>query len=101
MHGDIPALHRVALLAVGAHLPPVNIGVAVGAILPDIRKHRLHVALHAFHLLVHAAQRITGLVVIEFRHCFHRAPAGGRVAIFAGDVQWTVWVAAGFLLSGR
>src|SRR6476659_2834134 len=31
LHGHAPAFHGVALLAAGAELPPVNIGVAVGA----------------------------------------------------------------------
>ena len=55
LHADLPSLNRVALLAVGSQLPPVNIGMAILAALPHIRKHRLHMALHAGHRLVHAA----------------------------------------------
>jgi len=54
-HADLPSLDRVALPAVGSELPPVDIGMAILTALPDIRKHRLHVALHAGHRLVHAA----------------------------------------------
>src|SRR5579863_5991452 len=32
LYGDVPALHRVTLLAIRAHLPPVNVCVAVGAL---------------------------------------------------------------------
>ena len=46
---NCPSPHRVALLAVGAELPFVNIGVTVLATLSHIRKHRLHVALAAGH----------------------------------------------------
>ena len=36
LHADLPSLNRVALLAVRSQLPPVNIGVAILAALPDI-----------------------------------------------------------------
>jgi len=55
IHRYLPASHRVALLAVRSQLPAVNVGMAILAALPDIRKHRLHMALHAGHRLVHAA----------------------------------------------
>jgi len=55
LHADLPSLYRVALLAVGSQLPPVDIGMAILAALPNIRKHRLHMALHAGYRLVHAA----------------------------------------------
>lgn len=86
LHADLPSLNRVALLAVGAQLPPVNIGMAVLAALPHIRKHRLHVALHAGHRLVHAAQWITSLVVVELRNCTDRFPRACRVAVLARSV---------------
>ena len=54
LHADLPSLDRVALLAVRSQLPPVDIGMTILAALPDIRKHRLHVALHAGHRQVHA-----------------------------------------------
>ena len=47
LKGDLPALHRMAPLAIGTHLPTVDIGVAVSAPCPNIRKHRLRVALGA------------------------------------------------------
>jgi len=42
---DLPALRGMAPFAIGAHLPPVDIGVAVSTPCPGIREHRLRVAL--------------------------------------------------------
>ena len=55
LHGNIPAPDRVALLAIGAHLALVDVGVAVGALRTHIRKNGLDVALRTRHTLVHAA----------------------------------------------
>ena len=41
---DLPALRGMAPFAIGAHLPPVDIGVAVSTPCPGIREHRLRVA---------------------------------------------------------
>ena len=41
LHRNIPSPHRVALLAVGSQLPPVNIGVAILAARADIAEHHL------------------------------------------------------------
>ena len=85
LHGDIPALNGVTLRTVCAHPSLVHVGMTVLAIPPDIREHRLHVALRAFHFFVHTAQRISGLVVIEFRIRLDRAPRAHLVAIVARD----------------
>ena len=86
VHRYLPASHRVALLAVGSQLPAVNVGMAVLAALPDIGKHRLHVALHAGHRLVHAAQWITSLIVVELRNCADRFPRARSVAVLARSI---------------
>ena len=44
---DLPAFYGMAPLAIGTHLPTVDIGVAVSAPCASIRKHRLCVALGA------------------------------------------------------
>ena len=85
LHGDIPALNGVTLRTVCAHPSLVHVGMTVLAIPPNIREHRLHVALRAFHFFVHTAQRISGLVVIEFRIRLDRAPRAHLVAIVARD----------------
>jgi hypothetical protein len=85
LHSDIPTLNGVTLRTVRAHPSLVHVAMTVLAILPDIRENRLHVALCAFHSFMHTAQRIAGLVVIEFRVRLDRAPRGHLVAIFARD----------------
>ena len=66
LRGDVPALHGVALRAIGTHLAAVNVRVAIGAIFSNVGEDRFGVALHALHFFVHAAQRIVRAVVIKF-----------------------------------
>src|SRR5215472_6055639 len=87
LHGNLPSLHRVTLRTIRAHPSPVHVGMTVLAILPDVRENRLHMALRAPHFFMHPAQRIPGLVVIEFQVRLDRAPRGHPVAVFARDVE--------------
>jgi hypothetical protein len=98
---NIPALHRVALRAIRAHLPLVNVRVALFAILADIGEHRLDVALVALHFFVQAPQRITRLVVIEFRNRTNGLPARRGVTVLARDRQGAVRTPRVVSLPGR
>lgn len=100
LHGDVPALHGMALGAVWTHLAAVNVGVAIGTVFRHIREFRLGVTGNAFRFLVHTAQWIASLAVIEFRHCADRSPSGGGVAVFAGDLEGAVRVTCGLFLRG-
>ena len=82
-----PAAHRMALLAIRAQLPLVNVGMAVLAALPNICEYELDVALHASDGLVHAAQRISRLIVIELRHGADGPPRISGVAVLARHIQ--------------
>jgi len=84
---NVPTFHGVALFAIDAHLPFVNIGVAIGAPRTHIREDRLGVTLAAGHILVHAAQRIFGLIVIEFRDGPDGLPPNRGVTVLAGNIQ--------------
>ena len=75
LNGDVPALHRVALLTVRAHLPLVNVRVTGRALRSHIRKNQLGMALRATHALMHPAQGIFRCVVIEFRYGSNWFPA--------------------------
>jgi len=90
LNGDVPALHGVALRAIRSHLPLVNVGVAILAVLPDVGENRLDVALRALHLFVHAAKGILGLAVVEFRDSADGLPAGGGVAVFTRNCKGPV-----------
>jgi len=100
LYGDLPALHGVTLRAVRPHFSLVNIGVTILAILADICKHGLGVALYALHFLVHATQRIFRFVVVEFRDCANGSPARGGVAILAWHGEGTVRTSSSLPLSG-
>ena len=91
LNGNLPAAHRMALLAICSQLPLVNVGMAVLAALPHVREHRLDVALHARHRLVHSSQRILRSVVIEFWNRANRTPSVRGVAILARHVQISMW----------
>ncbi len=76
----------MALLALRAHLPAVNIGVAIRALVSHLREDWFGVALHAGDILVHAAQREVGLAVVEVRKAADRLPGREGMAILAGDL---------------
>ena len=87
---DLPAQDRMTLCAVGSVLAPVNVRMAIRAVLADIGKDRLGVALGTVDLLVKATERIFRGIVIEFWNCADRSPACACVAVLAGDGKWTV-----------
>jgi hypothetical protein len=101
LYRDLPALNGVALRAVRPHFPLVNIGVTILAILPHVGEYRLCVALRARHFLVQSAQRILGLIVVEFRNGADGAPSGGAMAILAGNRQRSVRTSGCLPLCGR
>jgi hypothetical protein len=80
---DLPALHRVATLAICAKLPAMDVGVTVGTAFAYVLEHETGVALRAAYFLMHATQWIPGVVVIEFRIGAYRLPTRVRVAILA------------------
>ncbi len=93
LHRNVPAVHRVALLAIGAELSPVDVSVAIRACGAHICEHQLRVALNALNFLVHPPERIASLIVVKFRDGANGLPAGGGVAIFARNVDRPVRIA--------
>jgi len=96
-----PTLGDVALGAIRAKLPQMNIGMAIGTILANIRKDRLGVTLRARELFVSAAKGKFCSIVLELRFGANRAPASSRMAIFARNQQRTVWVRSCSLLTKK
>jgi len=84
---NLPALHGMALLAIGSKLPTMNIRMAIGAARTHVAEDQTGVALRAAHVGVHAPQGIPGLVVVELGLGADRFPTSKRVAILAGAVQ--------------
>jgi len=101
LDGDVPALNGVALCAVRAHFPLVDVVVTILTILADVGEHGLHMALCASHLLVHGSKRVLSLIVVEFRNWADRLPTSSRVAILTGYSEGTVRTSSGLPLRGE
>jgi hypothetical protein len=97
LHGHVPALNRMTLLAIRSHLAAVDIGVAIRAFRSHIGEDQFHVAIHALDFFVHAAERIAGLIMIEFRDAADRFPTRESMAIFAGNGDVPVRILGGIL----
>ncbi len=81
-----PALYRVALLAIAAELPSMNIGVAGSALLAYILEDPIDVARRAGNPLMHAQQRPACLgIVVEFGLRPDGLPGCGGMATLAGN----------------
>jgi hypothetical protein len=86
-----PASYRVTILARRTELPPMNIGMAVRALLANQAKHFVDVTLTARDIFMHATKRELRLaVVVEFRLGANWAPANPGVAAFTRYRQRTV-----------
>lgn len=90
LQGHIPADHAVALLAIGAELASMNIGVTVGTVRAYVVEYRLGMALDAVDLRMHALQGIARRIVVEFGDGADRLPTCLRVAVLAGYGQGAV-----------
>ena len=95
LYGDLPSLDGVTLLAVGAQLAAVDVGVAVSAPGAHVREYGLGVALLAVDAFVHATQGKFRAVVIEFRNSSDRFPSRNGVAVLARNIQIAVRTARG------
>ena len=101
LHGlqrDLPAFYCVALLALCAELPAVNIGMAVRTLRAHVGEDQTCVTQPALHRFVHAAQWIARLVMVEFRKIADGLPTGESVTILASLIQRAVRAARGAAL---
>lgn len=83
---NAPATDRVALFAICAHLPAVNVCMAIGALGSRVTEYKTGVALAARYVFVKTAQWILRFVVIELRNIADRFPGSERVTVLAGHV---------------
>ena len=89
---NLPSLDRVAAFAVRPELTTVNVGVTVETLRTYVLENQARMALGTAHVLMHTAQRVSGLIVIEFRIRPDRFPTGVRMAIGARDGKRSVGV---------
>ena len=94
--GDLPSTYCVALFAVRSQLTPVNVGVAILAVVADAGEYRPYMTLGAGHGFVHAAQGIFRLVVIEFWQGADRTPRLGGMTVLARNIQVSMRTASHF-----
>jgi hypothetical protein len=86
VHGNAPAAHRVAILAIGPELAAMQVGMTIRALLANLSENLADVALAASDGGVHGSKRILRLgVVIELRFGTDRLPTHGCMAALAGD----------------
>jgi hypothetical protein len=64
---DLPSRNRVAAFAICAELTAMNVCVAICTVRACVLEDQACVALHAANFGVHAAQRISCLIVVELR----------------------------------
>jgi len=88
IHIRPPAVHRVTILARGAELAAMDIGVAVGALFTNASKNLSHMAGITRDILVQAPQWILGFaIVVELNRLPEGRPTRGCVTVLAGDGQ--------------
>lgn len=88
--GNLPALYAVALLAAGAELALVNIGMAIGALVTYVCEYGFDVALGTGDSLMQPTQRVPGLIVVKFGRVSDGLPSAEGVAILTGDTEGAV-----------
>jgi hypothetical protein len=79
----------------------MNIGMAVGTVLPHVGKDRPEMALRAVNFFVCAAKWIPRSVVVEFGDGANRGPAYVRMTVLARNGKRTVGTSTGLPLRIR
>jgi hypothetical protein len=83
--GHLPSGVAMTKIALRGVFAPMDVGVAVLALMANLRENEVGVAVLTTHALVHPPQRETSLSVIELKNVAKWLPTKGCVAILAGD----------------
>lgn len=83
---DLPPFDGVTRIAICAELPAVEVGVAIRTPGADLGKNQAGVALTTTDIHVHAMERISGLVVVEFGNSPERRPRGVCMAVLTCEI---------------
>jgi hypothetical protein len=86
-NGDLPPADSMAILAGGAHAAAVDIGMAAGAPVANIREHHFGMAAGTGDAFMQAAQGEMRLAVVKLGHGPDRLPAIDGVAVLTGKIQ--------------
>ena len=87
MDRDLPPAFTMAQVTLRSVFPPVNIGVAVLTLLPDVSEGQIDVAILAGNLGMQPTQGKTGLAMIKFWQAPDGLPSGCGVTVLARDFQ--------------
>lgn len=83
--GHLPSGVAMTEIALRGVFAPMYVGVAVLALIANLRENKIGVAVLTTHALVHPPERETSLAVIELKNVAKWLPTLRSVAILAGD----------------
>jgi hypothetical protein len=92
LHGHLPAFHRMAVLAIGTELAPMNVCMAIRAMRAYVLEDQAGVTLRTPNLFVHPAQRIARMIVVELGIRSYWFPTGIRMALLARNGKRTMGI---------
>jgi hypothetical protein len=83
LHNLTPSANAMALFAIAAELPAMDVRMATGALCPDVRKNQFDVTLPAIQALVHAVYGKFGSFVVKIRKGSNRLIARSAMTLLA------------------
>ena len=98
--GDLPTRVAVARITLRGVPAAMDIGVAVLALVMRLREDQVGMAIRAADFGMQTTQGESRLPMIELRDCADRLPSDCRVAVLAGDIQFSVRTMGLFLRGG-
>lgn len=98
--GDLPTRVAVARITLRGVPAAMDIGVAVLALVMRLGEDQIGMAFRAADFGVQTTQREARFSMIELRDCADRLPSDCRVAVLAGDIQFSVRTMGLFLRGG-
>ena len=107
VHRHCPAVRVVTQVALGTVTAPMDVSVAILALLASIRENRIDVALLTRNLCVQTPQRKCRLAMIKFGLRTQRQPSFAGMAVFTRYLQRPMGISVGgrdagvFLASSR
>ena len=101
VNGDLPSRVAMAHIALRAVLAPVDIGVAILALLAYVGEYQVGMTVRACSFAMHAAQRKACLLVIKFWNRPDRLPTFGVVTVLTADLQASVRTMRGSIGGSR
>lgn len=90
MDGDLPATDPMTQVALCSIFPPVQVGMAILAVVSYLGEYQIDMTFPASYPHMHAPQGITRLAVIKLRFAADRFPLRGCMTSFTSDLHRTM-----------